>query len=314
MLQIRDYEKNDEKSIIDLFEKSFNKELDYKEWKWNYDENICEDKYIKLMWDSDLLAGHYAMLPTKMKIYDDYYTTGLSMTTMTCPEYKKQGIFVKLAQALYEDNYNKIPIIYGFPNNNSLHGFVKYLGWSHALDIVMYSCDSYYVDSKDGDMNIKVVSELDERVDDLFKNIESKYNIIVPRNKKYLHWRYKSNPKHKYYYMVYEKNNNYLGYCIYKIFEDQDNKACDLVDILAINNSTYEKLLISLINLMNSKSIKNVNAWFTNKDKLDIANNIGFKATDVITHFGFKLNCDFINLKDIDFDNWYITMGDSDVF
>ncbi|GAA0079040.1 hypothetical protein UT300005_34190 [Clostridium sp. CTA-5] len=314
MLQIKDYQKNDEKMILNLFKKSFNQDLNYEEWKWNYNDNIYSDKYIKLMWDLDTLAGHYSILPTQMKIYNKFYKTGLSLATMTSPEYKNQGIFVKLAKALYEENYNKLTIIYGFPNNNSLHGFIKYLGWHHISDIPIYSCYTYQLNSSYIDKNIKQVSNLDERVDILFKDFSQNYPVIIHRNKQYIDWRYKSNPKNKYYYIVYEDGNNYLGYCIYKLFKSENNYFCDLVDIMAKTNHIYTKLLLYLINLMNSKSIKYINSWFTNKDQLDIAKNLGFKSTNIITHFGFKINCDFINLKDINFEKWYLTMGDSDVF
>lgn len=317
MLEIRNYKKNDEKEIMNLFKKSFNRDMHYTEWKWNYDDNICNDKFIKIMWDDDILAGHYAVLPSKMNIYDKTYTSGLSMTTMTSPEYKKQGIFVKLANALYEENYNKLPVIYGFPNNNSLHGFIKHLGWNHILDIEMYSCYTFKSELKSLDKNIKSTEMLDDRVNvlfDKFSKVFKEYKIMIKRDKEYLHWRYDLNPYNKYYYLVYEKDKEYLGYCIYKIFEDGDKKVCDLVDIIAVNNGIYEKLLKSLIDLMACNKIRKINSWFINKDKLDIGKNLGFNRTNLITHLGFKLNCDFIKLDDMDVDKWYITMGDSDVF
>ncbi|AOR23420.1 GNAT family N-acetyltransferase [Clostridium taeniosporum] len=317
MLEIRDYKKNDEKYIIDLFKKSFYREMKPYEWRWNYENNICKDKFIKLMWDDKTLAGHYAILPNKMKIYDKFYCTGLSMTTMTSPKYKKQGIFVKLASNLYEEIYNKIPIIYGFPNNNSLHGFKKYLGWEHVLDIEMYSCYSYKFDLKSLDKNIKSTEMLDDRVNILFDKFSKRfkeYKIMIKRDKKYLNWRYNLNPYNKYYYLVYEKDNEYLGYCIYKIFKYGDKKVCDLVDIISVDNMIYEKILETLIDLMACNGIRNINSWFVNKDKLQIGEKLGFKKNNIITHFGFKLNCDFLDSDMMNIEKWYLTMGDSDVF
>ncbi|EES48078.1 GNAT family N-acetyltransferase [Clostridium botulinum] len=317
MLEVRDYKKNDEKEIINLFKESFCKEMKHFQWRWNYDANICKDKFIKLMWDDKTLAGHYAILPNKMKIYDKIYEVGLSMTTMTSKEYKKQGVFVKLASNLYEEIYNKVPIIYGFPNNNSLHGFKKYLGWTHALDIEIYSCYTYKSELKSLDKNIKNVEFLDNRVNvlfDKFSNEFKEYKLMIKRDKDYLHWRYDLNPYNKYYYLVYEKDNEYLGYCIYKIFEDGGKKVCDLVDIIAVNNGIYEELLKSLIDLIACNNIRKINSWFINKDKLEIGRKLGFNRTNLITHFGFKLNCDFLKLDDINNKKWYLTMGDSDVF
>ncbi|MBN1040386.1 GNAT family N-acetyltransferase [Clostridium botulinum] len=296
MLEVKDYKKNDEKEIINLFKEAFCKEMKYFQWRWNYDDNICKDKFIKLMWDDKTLADHYTILPNKMKIYDEIYEVGLSMTTMTSKEYKKQGIFVKLASNLYEEIYNKVPIIYGFPNNNSLHGFKKYLGWTHPLDIEMYSCYTYKSELKSLDKNIKNVEFLDNRVDvlfDKFSNEFKDYKLMIKRSREYIHWRCDLNPYNKYYYLVYEKGNEYLGYCIYKIFEDGGKKVCDLVDIIAIDNGIYEELLKSLIDLMDCNNIRKINSWFINKDKLEISEKLKFSRTNLITHFGFKLNCDF---------------------
>ena len=57
------------------------------------------------------------------------------------------------------------------------------------------------------------------------------------------------------------------------------------------------------------------NTWMMDIKYRQILYNIGFQETNRITHFGLKLNSDNPNNETLlDFKNWYITMGDSDVF
>lgn len=317
MLEIKNYNKNDEIEIIRLFKKAFFKEMKPYQWRWNYEDNLSDKKFIKLMWDDENLVGHYAIVPNIMKICGENYWTGLSMTTMTSPQYKKQGIFVKLASNLYEEIFNKVPVIYGFPNNNSLHGFKKYLGWNHVTDIEMYNCYSYKLNLNFLDKNIKNADFLDDRINILFEKFSNKfknYKVMIKRDKKYLNWRYDLNPYNKYFYLVYEKDNEYLGYCVYKIFKDKGKKNCDLVDIIALDSKIYESLLKNLIDLMACNNVFKINSWFINKENLKIAEKVGFKKNNLITHFGIKLNGDFLKLNIFNMENWYLTMGDSDVF
>lgn len=313
MLELKEYNKGDENKIIDLFKKTFKQNMSLEYWKWNYDNELFSEKYINLMWDKNILAGHYAVIPVNMLINNKLIKSGLSMTTMTALEYGKRGIFKSLASDLYTKIYNDVDLVWGFPNNNSIHGFLKHLGWKQIMDIPMYTCKTYKANTSNS--NIKAIANFDEKFDDLFETVKEKYKIIVCRDSKYLNWRYEENPQNKYYYLVYEKDKKYLGYCIYKMYKVEDGKEqCDIVDILAVNEEIFTEMLSYTVHKMNDIKVEQVNLWINSNEFLECAKKIGFNETYFKTHVTCKINCDYLNEDIYDSSNWYLTMGDSDVF
>lgn len=313
MLEIKEYKNGDEEKIIDIFEEIFKQKMSLQYWNWNYDNELFSEKYINLMWDNKILAGHYAIIPVNMIINNKLVKTGLSMTTMTSLKYGKKGIFKTLAGDLYTKIYNDVDLIWGFPNNNSIHGFLKYLDWKQIMDIPLYICKVYK--SNNSNINIKSIVKFDEKFDSLFETIKNKYKIIVCRDSKYLNWRYEENPQNKYFYLVYERDDNYLGYCIYKLYKDSNGKEqCDIVDILAINGEVFTEILRYTLDKMADIKIEQANLWMNNSEFIECAKKIGFNESDIKTHVACKINCDNLAEDIYDYSNWYLTMGDSDVF
>lgn len=313
-LIIKEYKSGDEIEIIKLFKEVFNKEMTLSYWKWRYGKS--KEKYISLMWDNEKLVGHYALFPIEVYIGNELIKTGFSMTTMTSEHYKNLGIFKTLANKLY--SYSKLNLIWGFPNNNSLHGFTKYLNWNHIFDI-----DMLVIDLKNINCGIKVsenilsVNKCTSDVNELLKKVVlyCNYTIITNRSYEYLNWRYVYNPIHKYYILEYRENNILKGYCIYKMYLLSDNMYGDIVDILCINRIIFKQLIKAAIRNIKINGGEYANIWMIKDEFVSILIDIGFRYGNNITHFGICVNPDKVfsdyalNIK-----NWYLTMGDSDVF
>jgi hypothetical protein len=313
MLEIKEYKNGDEEKIMELFEDVFKQEMPLQYWKWNYNNELFSDKYINLMWDKNILAGHYAIIPVNMMVKNKLVKTGLSMTTMTSCQYGKRGIFKNLATDLYTKIYNEVDLVWGFPNNNSIYGFLKNLSWKQIMDITMYTCETYKANNKS--KHIKSIFEFDEKFDRLFENVKNRYSIIVCRDSKYLNWRYKENPQNKYLYLVYEEEDNYLGYCIYKLYKNEnEEEQCDIVDMLAINEEIFTELLKYTLDNMAEIKVEHANLWMNNVEFLECAKKVGFIETSFKTHVGCKINGDNLDEDVYNYNNWYLTMGDSDVF
>ncbi|MEO6630355.1 MAG: GNAT family N-acetyltransferase, partial [Mucilaginibacter sp.] len=79
----------------------------------------------------------YAVIPCFMQSGDDLILAAQSADTMTHPAYRNKGLFVELALTTFQlCRELNIRLLFGFPNQNSLPGFVNKLGWqaTHRLD------------------------------------------------------------------------------------------------------------------------------------------------------------------------------------
>jgi len=86
--------------------------------------------------DSGQMVGQYALMPTWLRLGSEVVLGAQSLDTMTHPDYRNQGMFTVLAKACMELAENRgVEALYGFPNENSYHGFVSKLNWDHTGDI-----------------------------------------------------------------------------------------------------------------------------------------------------------------------------------
>jgi hypothetical protein len=73
-----------------------------------------------------------------MKIGDRVVLAAQSADTMTHPHYRYKGLFVELANLTIQlCRDNGIELLFGFPNQNSLPGFINKLGWktNETMDV-----------------------------------------------------------------------------------------------------------------------------------------------------------------------------------
>lgn len=119
-----------EDEISKLFQASFGRELSAEEWRWFYVDNPVGPAYVSLFYEGGQLLGHYAVVPTLLRMRGQSFIAYRSMTTMVHPDGRGRGLFTELANRVYKMlQDDKASMVYGFPNGNSAPGFAKYLGW-----------------------------------------------------------------------------------------------------------------------------------------------------------------------------------------
>ena len=197
-MEISDYKPGDEIHILKLFQITFGKSMPEDHWKWRFIDNPENKVMIKLMWQDDVLAGHYAASPIKLNVKNENILAALSMTTMTHPDYTGRGIFTDLAEDLYLDEAKNsgLKAILGFPNNNSHYGFIKNLKWKNLEQIPTFSIDVNKI-NKIKYSSISVVSAFNSNHINAQQKSFSTYNIKVEKSLSYLTWRYLKNPINK---------------------------------------------------------------------------------------------------------------------
>jgi len=72
----------------------------------------------------------YGVIPCFLRYQNQLFLAAQSADTMTHPQYRFKGLFVQLADITFDlAREEGISLIFGFPNQNSLHGFLVNLKW-----------------------------------------------------------------------------------------------------------------------------------------------------------------------------------------
>ncbi len=284
--------------------------------------NPVSKPMIKLMWDGETLAGHYAVSPVELIVNGDVSLTSLSMTTMTHPDYAGRGIFTTLAESLYKTIQEKFNVtaVWGFPNRNSHYGFIKNLKWKDlaAIPTLKLEVESF---RRGSDENIEVIENFTTSHYSSFLSNLRKDVVSVNRTKEYLEWRYVNNPSNK--YIIFEVDvEDERYYAVAKTFLTSTSldKVTE-IDIVELCVPTDVELIRSLVSKVlsyyeakNTTMITSVNLWLSQNDpKYIMAEKLGFTMEKPITYFGIRS----LESKEKHFEtihNWQFSMGDSDIY
>lgn len=84
-------------------------------------------------------AAYYGVFPCRVLADGKSVLAAQSGDTMTHPDHRGKGLFIKLAVKTYELCRSLgIGFVFGFPNENSYPGFVRKLAWIHREDLETY--------------------------------------------------------------------------------------------------------------------------------------------------------------------------------
>jgi hypothetical protein len=298
------------KSLQDLFSESFGTEVSSEYLEWRYNNNSQKHLLFCTGGAVGSAQASYSACPVQLIQGDCTYTTMVSMTTMTHPAQQGKGWFPFLAKQLYERAHKcGITFVWGFPNSRSHRTFVRDLRWTSIYEIPTLSL------SLTSPISIPAATDLVGR-DDTFSleytSLPQDGLIKVDKSKEYLKWRYEAHPKNKYFNYVVAEGNDVMSYVVLKNFEDE----IDLVDVQV----TSESDLLSILSEILSDAIENnkhkINCWSPINHFSHLTfEKLGFQNSAPITYFGGRtLSADHHPASWENFNNWYIQMGDSDVY
>jgi len=318
------YKEGDEVHILDLFQKSFKKSLSPDFWNWRFGQNpFLADPMINLMWDGDVLAGHYAVSATEMIIEGQKYLTCLSGTTMTHPDYEGKGIFSSLALSLYDrvaaDHH--VHAVLGYPNKNSHYGLVKKILWKDLCVVPTLSIASGRIKESESSALSLIVRFTAEHEDFVTQTINDLgFSVFTNRSAKYLNWRYIDNPVNEYFCFEYRKEGILKGIVISKAFLSFDQSGeweLDLVELFTESDVGVIALLLEGLGSFYKGRIPGyikMNIWISLFDlRYLLLERLGFSPGAPLTYMCSKA---FLPGIDAVYDarNWYLAMGDSDVY
>lgn len=264
---MREYRDGDEESIRELYHLVFGEEISAQHWAWRYKQNPSGQPVIALAESSQGIVGQYALTPLRMKVEDKICLGSLSLHTMVHSDYRGQGMFTTLARKAYELAAERgIHFIYGFPNEDSHHGFITHLDWVDLYDgiplwvkpldwetvIKKRLVDNKLLTSLLGKTSrvamklvcrsrkgtpvcsVRELATFDERFDSLWDEASRDYNILAVRDKIYLSWRYEEKPSENYTVFIAESGEKLLGFIVVKCMERFGLQSGFIMDMVVI--------------------------------------------------------------------------------
>jgi hypothetical protein len=296
--------------LCDLFARTFGRTITPQFLRWRYLENPTSGVLAAIAKLDGELVASYSASPVNLVQDDQLLRVALSMTTMTDPRFAGRGLFTTLAGRVYErmlaEHYHAV---IGFPNTNSYAPFMRRLAWKPIYEIPTMTVSITSHHRRDG-MPAGV-----ERDDQFllagYDQLRSDKLIATARSLEYLQWRYARHPTNR--YRTYSTTEAaHRAYCVLKSYGPN---AIDVVDLRADDPATASVLLAAVMSDAVQNDAAVVNAWGPRHHFLhsSLAKS-GFVNGAPVTYFGAHNFGNVAGDRLFDFNNWYIQMGDSDVY
>jgi hypothetical protein len=238
--------------------------------KWFHQKNLpgIQSIYYALTNEKEI-AAIYTYLPVKLKLMNETVIAMQSFDTLTDHRHRGKGLFIKLASRLEkEESAKQIELVYGFANENSVHGFIKKLGFTYFGDVpflikpfrVSYFIKKIFLKNKGetagsnciinapqklilkNDVVIEELKKFDIGYDALWQKIKNNISIGVNRDSTYMNWRYVEKPGENYMKYRLFKNGSLEAVIIFTLKNKHDGRIGYLMEILYAPGSEREGL------------------------------------------------------------------------
>lgn len=295
--------------IQKLFERAFNKCISREYLMWRYIQNYLNITLSTVHYEENRIIANYSVSAYEIYINGEKCRAAVSMTAMTDPDYHGKGLMPQLGeemeQYLISENYK---LLYCFPNRNTSHAiFTNKMAWVDIYELPTMR------------MNISNFKDIDDGL--VFDNIfQYQYPETVDSCKElnhvikttdYLKWRYLENPQNEYTNIIISRGTEVTSYCIVKKF----GNSLDIVDFQAKNRDEGECLIRQAVSFAVINNLEFINCWAPRHHFMhSICERIGFKNHEPITYLTSKSLDSSLSDNVYNYGNWFIQMGDSDVY
>ncbi len=159
-------------------------------FRWKYCPPAGSTK-IALVRQGDRIVASNGMYPVVIRSGSSRLKGWQSCDTATAPDSRRQGHFGSclraLVAALGEDE-----VFFGFPNQNSMRGFLK-LGWRENALVTAW-ITPLPIPSLGFTGRVTEVTRFGTGIDDLVEPFATEFSAMFERNAAYLNWRYADRP------------------------------------------------------------------------------------------------------------------------
>lgn len=319
--------------------------------RWQYleapDAQLLVDFAVEGDGNAEIVGGIYAVFPVDCIVGGTTRRGAQSLDTMTDARYRGRGLFVNLARSVYERcAAGGVAFVYGFPNGNSVHGFLTKLGWT-SLDPVPFlvrPLRSRYFLSKvpllgallgalpdlrlpaprspqlRGDQSLTRVNQFGDEFTALWREFSRDIGVAVERDAAYLRWRFDRKPGEEYHTYAYHVSSRLAGFVTYCVKEKHGGRIGYVMELItAPTHPEGSRLLLrhALADLV-ARGADAVLVWNLEHSSTHAAfRGAGFlplpeRLRPIELHFGVRAFDPGVASAVADRRSWYLSYCDSD--
>ena len=311
------------------------------EVRWVYGPVGDRRSHACLAFHSGQIAALYAAVPARFQCEGMIVGAAQSLDTMVDHRFRGAGLFTRLARRVNECMVERgVDFVYGFPNGNSIHGFVSKLGWT-ALDPVPFLFRPIRLGYALGKLSPRLGRWLPGTVpvfgrkglstpsealpaqsalDDLWAGFSTLVNVARIRDGEFLHRRYARHPRTRYRYRLMERDGRLAGLAIYCIEEKHGGRIGYLMELMCQpgQDALAARLLGDCLEDMRDRGCDGALAWcFRHSPYYRAFVRNGFlplpeRVRPIELHFGYRplaTSSDAVLSRRAE---WYLSYSDSD--
>lgn len=320
-IAIREASPADTDQILALMEAVFSKQQYFastrsrESWNWKYEKNVF-GKPIHIVATSDeRIVGFRSFWPWEFVCRGQILKAYQPVDTVVHPDYQGQGLFTKLTvKALNQATEIGADLLFNFPNQNSLPGYLK-LGWNYVAKLpwLVKPLRPFRLFNTLKSKEKAIPVELDEKYritpemcDELLERASFDGLLRTRQTKEFLWWRYGENLFFKYGALQVTEGRKKLS-AIFEVNQKGTRREMIIVDILG-SNELVKKLFRELIEVAKSMNVDFITTIMTNGYEMEKLRFLGFMKVRKKNLVALPLNLSLEN-KAIKLDNWRIVGG-----
>ncbi len=339
---ICDPEPGDDKRILELFDRVFEKGRDRDHWSWENEQNPQGESLIALLKDSGEVRGHLSLQPTLFKVGEEELPGGLRLNSMIEEGWRGEGRFQALFRHLLERGKERgLFFTYGFPNQPALKAlrrceevlevaqvprFVKFYSGAKAAEhlrgtrvprelaaaaLSVLLIKNRFSGSARGTVEIP---RFDERFDALWERVKGELKVAVVRDSAYLNWRFADSPNgYRLFALEAGGGEQVRGYVV--LYREEERGLAHIADFLAEDREAVKPLLSRADRAARQEGCWALSCWSLDDGRLSAQlkpnGYLRVKSPNTLALVDIRCSAEQRGLLQ-DPANWYLTIGDSD--
>jgi GNAT superfamily N-acetyltransferase len=231
--------------------------------RWQYNDNPAGTAISALLRApvGGPVVSQYASLPLRMSIDGEPKLACISINLLTDPAHRGKGVLVHAGEAAHELMVRAgAACIFGFPNANSFHAVVKYLGYRLVGDIpflvrpvnlprllarALPRLGAWRLLEKLPSLSrapaspaplaglrIEAIDCFDEYFDEFWKRVAHRHRVWIVRDARRLNWRFRAIPTRHYHCLRATSGQEQIGYVVLRSAQLQGLRTGLVVDFV----------------------------------------------------------------------------------